>query len=591
MMWRGIAAGLAVIVVAMAFPTLRHLRETPPPPPPVVRVDLSIPAGVTLGSSEDALDAAISPDEGRVAFVATRDGTTELWMQSLVDGISRPLPGTTGAMLPAWKPDGSAVAYFAGGKLKVLTLASGASTEVFDTPAPAGVSWLADGSLVVAGEAGGVITRVVDGGSRDITTLAPGDVAHTFPFVDHSGRMIYVAVRTNGARVIRRVTDADGDARTAPFEGPSSSVDLTESAGHAEIRGEMLVHVRDGVLLAQRLDENGTRLIGRSSALATGMGASERGRGYFATSSTMVVWAAAVPRLSELAWFDHNGVRLGAATEPGDYWQVRLSPNGRDAAVTRLDPLLRTLDVVAIPLAAPGEARRISLSIGPDTDPVWSPDGTTLVYRSGQSGAGALMSRPSGVSAAPETPILRGNVDLVPSDWRADTILLSSLSADTPGARRIVSVFDRRRNVQTPIANSAFGSWNARWAPGGQSIALVSDESGQPEIYIQAYPAGTPKVRATFGGAQRPAWGRDGSLYFIRGSSVMRALVSAGTPPTVATPRVVLTTTGLRDFAVSPTGDRILVIDAAPGTQVPDAHLIFEWQTTVPPPPAPVPKL
>ncbi len=43
---------------------------------------------------------------------------------------------------------------------------------------------------------------------------------------------------------------------------------------------------------------------------------------------------------SRLLWFDRGGVQLRQLGDPGDYWGVKLSPDGRFAAVTRhLDDL------------------------------------------------------------------------------------------------------------------------------------------------------------------------------------------------------------------------------------------------------------
>ena len=580
MIWKILSALLALVVLAVGVPAFRHLREVPPPPPPVVRSQISVPVGTTLGSGPEIFDAAISPDERDMAFVATREGMTQLWVESLASGTARPLAGTDGASMPAWKRDGGTLAFFAKGKLNSLTMSSGDVAVIADAPAPAGIAWLEDGSLLFVASADGVVRRFANGVSSNVTTLAPGDLSHAFPFVDEEGRLVYVALRENGTRVIRLLTEPGGGAKVPPYAGPIGSIDLTETAGHAELRDGLLVHVRDGVLLAQHLDPTTGRPIGRSTPLATGVGHSERGHGYFATSRRSAVWAASLPRASELAWFDLTGRRTGAVTEPGDYWQVRLSPSGRDAAVTTLDPLLRTLDVKVVPLATPGNARRVSLAIGPDTDPVWSPKGTILVYRSVQAGPGALLARPAVPSPAPEEVILRKATDVTPSDWRADMLLFHM-----PGARggRTVVALDLHGNRETPVTSGGFNSWDARWSPDGRWIAYTSDESGQPEVYVQAWPAGMPRVRGSIGGGLRPQWGPAGALFFRRGNAVMRAYLS-GTlkAPALSIPQVVVTAEGLRDFAIAPDGGRMLAITEVSGTGTSTAQLISNWTSEVP---------
>lgn len=574
----------AVVALALAGPAIRHLRERPPDPPPVTRLQLPIPQGVSLGAGLDGLDAAIAPDERRVAVVATKDGETSLWLVTLDDGAARPVPSTGGASLPTWRPDGGALAFFTGGELRSLTLAPERTTTIAVAPRPAGASWLADGSIVFVADANAPIRRWANGSASDVTRLRAGDTGHAWPFIDDEGQLIYVALRQDGTRVVRRQRTVAPQA--APTPTSADTVDLTLTASHAEVRNGMLVHMRDDVLLAQRLDESGTRLVGRSAALATSVGISVFGRGQFATSARVVIWSPTVRRDTDLAWYDRAGRRLETVTEPGDYWQVRVSPNGRDVAVAIGDPLLRTLDVQAVPFAAPGTARRVSLSLGPDSDPVWSPDAVSILYRSTQGGPGSLMLRPAGPSSAPEMTVLRSASDVTPSDWREGTILFH---ASTNGTIQVMSM-DRRGGPPQAVTAGVFHSWGARWSPDGRWIAFVSDESGQPEVYVQAWPSGTPRVRATFGGGQRPQWGSNTTLMFQRRDTLMHATFVAATR-VVSTPQALFDVAGLRDFALSPVNSRVLVVGAAGGTRPLDAFVVLDWISAVPPPPRPPPRL
>ena len=309
MIWKLLSVVLALAVALVAIPAVRHLREVPPPAPPAIHAQVSTPADVVLGSGREGLDAAIAPDEQSVVFVAVKDGTAELWRQAL-GGVGRAdrIPGTQGASLPAWRPDSRALAFFADGQLKVLALDTGAVTTVLPAPAPGGAAWLPDGVLAVVPDTAGPVQQWQAGRATPLTTLGPDEAGHAFPRVDERGRLLYIAVSRTGTRTVHLV-DAAGDHA------------LTETSGHAELQRGLLVHVRDQVLLAQRLDEAGTRLIGKSTALATGVGTSERGRSLLAVSPRLLVWGPATPHLSQLVWFDANGQRTNVAAEPGDYWR------------------------------------------------------------------------------------------------------------------------------------------------------------------------------------------------------------------------------------------------------------------------------
>ena len=388
---------LAVTLVLVAWTALRRARQRPPePPPPPVRAAFDLPADMELGAGDDVLDAAASPDGRELVFVATSAGVPQLWRRPFDADRAEPLIGTDGASMPAWKPGGRVVSFFARGTLRQIGLDDGVVRDLVEAPSPSGASWLADGSLLYAPEARGPIRRLRDGVVTDATTLRAGDVGHAAPeAVGSAGDFLYVAELANARRIVRLV-------------GPGGHVDLARTSGHAAMVGDVLVHVFDGALSAQRFDAAVGALVGRPARLAFEVGISTAGRAFFAASPRVIAWATAAPRARELAWFDLQGRAAGAVSEPADYWQVRLSPDDRSIAVTMLDPLLRTLDIFTLPAiagAAPG--RRVTLSLSADSDPVWSPDGSRIVYRSMQGGQPSLFARPAQFSERPDEPVLR----------------------------------------------------------------------------------------------------------------------------------------------------------------------------------------
>ena len=132
MVTKVLAAGLAIVAlaaIALAVPAFRHLREVPPPPASI-RGAFPLPAGAELGSGDQTLDAAISPTEREVVFVATSGGTASLWRRALDSERADRMVGTEGAQFPAWKPTGNVVSFFANGRLKQVTLADSAVRDL-----------------------------------------------------------------------------------------------------------------------------------------------------------------------------------------------------------------------------------------------------------------------------------------------------------------------------------------------------------------------------------------------------------------------------------------------------------------------------
>jgi serine/threonine protein kinase len=103
---------LAAIAVALGFIAYRHASEEQSR---VLRMSILPPEKTVLPLNGVP---ALSPDGRRVAFTATSGGTTSLWIRDLDSLTARALPGTEGASLPFWSPDGKSLGFFAGANLK-----------------------------------------------------------------------------------------------------------------------------------------------------------------------------------------------------------------------------------------------------------------------------------------------------------------------------------------------------------------------------------------------------------------------------------------------------------------------------------------
>lgn len=568
LVWRGVSAALLAVVVLLAWPLVRRYREPAPAPPLLVRVPFTAPPGTELGAGDDALDASLSPAGDVIAFVATANGISQLWQRRVDAEQASALPGTERARHPAWSPDGRRLAFVAGRRLKQLTLATGALQEVADVAEATGVAWLDDGSVVFGAPDARTLTLLRDGRQTAATEFRSGDARHVWP-ARAPGGFVYVAIAADGRRVIRFVREG-------------TVHDLGATDGHAVVTGAIVLHVRGGALMGQRLDvENGV-LIGRATVLTTAAGTVD-GRALVAASPRLLLVAPAAARARELVWLEPDGTRGAPASDRGDYWQVRLAPDDRTAAVTLLEPQLRTLDVYTVPLQPGGVTTGVSLALAADTDPVWAPDspvsagdGARILFRSLQGGTPRLYTRVVGRQGVPIVPVEEAETGAVPSDWRNGPGML--LTAAT--ARGDTDLFIRDDAGTRPLVSSRFNESDGRWSPDQRFLAYVSDEFGQPDVFVQSWPTGG-RVRVSSAGGHHPRWSRDGrSLFFLRDAEIVHVALTLD-PLSVSAPATVATVPGLRDFDSAHRSDRLLAILPAQTATLPEIRALVDWQAAV----------
>jgi serine/threonine-protein kinase len=88
------------------------------------------------------------------------------------------------------------------------------------------------------------------------------------------------------------------------------------------------------------------------------------------------------------------------------------------------------------------------------------------------------------------------------------------------------------RNAR-PVFEAPFNLTSGMFSPDGRWLAYGSNETGQMEIYIQAYPDGGQKLQLSTGGGTEPMWARNGRELFYRRGDQMLAVPIQTTPALV----------------------------------------------------------
>jgi Tol biopolymer transport system component len=272
--------------------------------------------------------------------------------------------------------------------------------------------------------------------------------------------------------------------------------------------------------MAQRLNVSPPALTGEPKTLAETVAVSTNYQTAVSVATTgLIVYRAPGGAQRQLTWFDRSGMARGVVGDPDDaVGQPRISPDGRRVVVARTiegNQDLWLLDNT--------RTTRFTFDPAIDSFPVWSPDGTHIIFTARRTGQGDIYLKQVSGGGAEELVLASDQVKTVTS-WSSDGRFLLFINIDPQtNADLWVLPFtgDRKPSVflKTPF-REAYPSFS----PNGQWVAYHSNESGRPEIYVRPFiPPGAASTNATSATGQwqvstaggiMPVWRSDGKEIF-----------------------------------------------------------------------------
>jgi Tol biopolymer transport system component len=505
--WIASLAVAALIILAMAIPTARHLFETAPPE---MRVEISTPP------TSSPYDFALSPDGRHLVFVAAGERGEQLWLRSLDRTESQPMAGTEGAQGPFWSADSRSVGFFASRRLHRVDIAGGAPRPLADAPDGRGGAWNADGTILFVPGTNSPMMRVAASGGDPvaIVQLARGSSSMNMPTFLPDGRHFLFTARNAVDSAVRGV-------HLRSLDGGEPKRLLTDAFSAVAYSRNRLVFIRQGALLAQQLDIARGELTGDPVTLADSVGSNlGTGSGFSVAADGKVAYRAGGGRASQLTWFDRAGKPLATVGAHNELDYPELSPDGRYVAVGRR---VQGNDDVSLWDVLRGSYTKLTLGEA-EFYPVWSPDGARIAFRSVRNGNYGIYTRLSN-GAGGEQALVNSPHTKVPQDWSKDGRFL--LYYETQAEGRDIWVLDLtvKDSKPRPVVNTPFQETMAQFSPDGRWIAYQTDESGQVEIVVQAFPEPGGKVTVSTAGGSQPRWRADGKeLYFIAPDGKMMAV-------------------------------------------------------------------
>jgi Tol biopolymer transport system component/tRNA A-37 threonylcarbamoyl transferase component Bud32 len=504
--WIAATALLAVVAGGLGFIAYRATRPTEPKL--LMRLNADVGAEVSLGSGEGPT-LAIAPEGSRLVFVTrTSDGKDHLAMRLLDSAQTTVLADTEGAAIPFFSPDSRWFGFFAGGKLRKMSVEGGKAVTLCDARNPRGASWGEDGNIVFAAENRAALSRVSSSGGepKPATELdtKKGEITNRYPQVLPGGEAFLFQSRTAQA------TNLESTIQVQSVKTGQRKTLITGVSYARYLPGGHLVYMHQGTMYAAPVDLKRMELTGPASPVVDDLRSNSNGYAYFdfTSSGTLVYIAEASTGERSLSWLDESGTLTPLRLPPGRYTSIRVSPDGSRMALLASDGAGARLSLYEW---AQDRMTHVASFNGAIGSMDWAHDGKHLVFEAGAnqlSGPGIYWMRADG-SGEPQR-LLEGAGWVLgtfsPDGTRLGywsrvtpyglwTLPLDLTDPDHPGTGKPESLLKSDAEVR-----------GSTFSPDGRWAAYQSFESGKEEAYVRSFPGLGGKWQVSTGGGGRVWW-------------------------------------------------------------------------------------
>ena len=285
-----------------------------------------------------------------------------------------------------------------------------------------------------------------------------------------------------------------------------------------------------------------------------------------------------------MTWYDRTGKRLGTVGTPDEYSGPALSPDGKRLAVSVGSVATKTRDIWIYDLVR-GGSYRLTSDPADDLDPIWFPDGRTIVFTSNRRGKRDIYRKLASGTGDDEllyADTMDKAIESISPDGQ--TVFLNIADPKTSTSIYGFSLQDRKL---TKYISTTFTEDKAHLSPDGHWLAYRSLENSPPEIYLQPYPATGERWQVSTAGGDEPEWRADSKeLFFLAGNTLSAVDIKAdikasGNLINIGVPRALFDVSvppgNLRNYYVPTADGQKFLIVWAPEKQTIGFDAIVNW--------------
>ena len=508
----GVLALALLVTIPFVIPSFRQV----PARSNVIRASINQPENASFLPRSQF---AVSPDGLRIVFIVRpAGGRQSLWIRPLGALTAQPLAGTEDATYPFWSADSRFVGFFAQSKLKKVDASGGPPQTLCDAPNGRGGTWNRDGVIVFAPDNYRPLYRVSASGGAPVPVTKLDDsklqATHRWPWFLPDGRhFLYRSGTTSSAS-----QKENNGIYLGLLDSDEQRLILRVDTMPAYASGYLLF-VRETALMAQPFDDKTFQLTGDALPITERVQVDfVLSRAVFSVSENGVLVSQSGETVladRQLLWYERDGKQTTVVGAPALYAQIQLSPNGERLATAIFDLQTGSPEIWIYELSRDVPIR---FTFDPDFDasPIWSPDGSRIVWRSSRKGHYDLYQKVSSGAGSDEI-LFESEENKTPSSWSADGRFIAYINANIKGnTQNDVWILPTFGDVKPfPFLQTRANEIDAQFSPDGRWIAYVSDESGTNQVYIAPFLTAVGKWQVSRGGGAEPRWRGDGKEIFF----------------------------------------------------------------------------